>query len=601
MAGLYIPPVDPNARHSILSNASLNSRNSMLSAMSSDSHHKLDKNDLEYLEAVQIYGIQGENGRDMNGDSCVPYASLGGNPLNPLLTEAEKTTSLYLVMFYTFLMTVSYIIILPTSKAYVTNLGGNEDLVGLAIGLTPCLSGLCQLPIMYILRKVSIRTLLLYFSAWLAAMQIVYAMAGWMNSLTVLLASRALMGLGDGPQLVTLYVVRSTTPKDRSAVMLLVGVSIAAGYSAGCLLSTVITEAKRGVPMAAAGDVLALANAASIAGWFIAAMAIMEWILVFQYFKEPRKHAMGALRPVMVPSANQAGTPAGVAAIEEGARESRETSVTGRSREPSVSRSREPSYDVTCRSREPSVSGSTHASISGIDESMLSSPMLPPSSNPTQPLIENGGMEEEPEYPWGQLVLAYAMCFLIPVQISAWEVMIAVEAEDLWGWSASDTGLYLFLILTIAIPVYKIKLSLIMSDRSGVLSFVLAGILGSLLFLEQERKPESLGISCFTIGSVVFLISMQIARGFAWGLLTNLVPLGQRPILVGINAMLYMLGRGVGAVVPPYMSGIEMYVAVFTGAMSICWLTFFWAYKAEFFPKKRNMRKDLDIDDGGGH
>jgi len=161
--------------------------------------------------------------------------------------------------------------------------------------------------------------------------------------------------------------------------------------------------------------------------------------------------------------------------------------------------------------------------------------------------------------------------------------------------------LYLFFILTIAIPVYKIKLSSIMSDRSGVLSFVLSGILGSLMFLGHSMKPETLGISTFTIGSVVFLISMQIARGFAWALLTNLVPLGQRPILVGINAMLYMLGRGVGAVVPPFIKNLEEYVAVFTGAMSVSWLAFFWAYKSEFFPKKRNMRTDIDIDESGGH
>jgi len=542
MAGMYIAPVDP-ARHRSNSNVSLNSCKSVYSAASSGSHNKLDKKDIEYIQAVQTYGVQGK------GEPAIstPFADLGGTPQ---AAAENDTTSLYIVMFYTFMMTVSYIIILPTSKAYVTNLGGNEDVVGLAIGLTPCISGLCQLPIMYILRKVDIRTLLLYFTAWLAAMQVLYAMAGWMDSLTVLLMSRALMGIGDGPQLVTLFVVRSTTPKTRSAVMLMVGVSIAAGYSAGCLLSTMITEAKKGIPIAPAGTALAMANSASIAGWFIVAMAIYEWVMVFKYFVEPAKHVMRS--PSLFLSTHRAEVPA----MEDNAQESKKH------------------YTV--------------ASTSGLDVSAI-----------TQPLMEPA--EAEPAYPIGQLTLAYAMCFLIPVQISAWEVMIAVEAEDMWGWTPSDTGLYLFFILTIAIPVYKIKLSSIMSDRSGVLSFVLSGILGSLMFLGHSMKPETLGISTFTIGSVVFLISMQIARGFAWALLTNLVPLGQRPILVGINAMLYMLGRGVGAVVPPFIKNLEEYVAVFTGAMSVSWLAFFWAYKSEFFPKKRNMRTDIDIDESGGH
>ena len=67
-------------------------------------------------------------------------------------SSADKA-SLYIVMFYTFLTVVNFIIVIPTMKGYVTLLGGNDDLIGLAIGLTPFLSGVVQIPITIIMRK----------------------------------------------------------------------------------------------------------------------------------------------------------------------------------------------------------------------------------------------------------------------------------------------------------------------------------------------------------------------------------------------------------------------------------------------------------------
>ena len=337
-----------------------------------------------------------------------------------------------------------------------------------------------------------------------------------------------------GPQLVTLYVVRATSAQERSGVLLMVGVSIAAGYAIGCLCSTLITEARQEDPRAPAGTAAALGNSGSIAGWLIAGLAIVEFALVYVYFVEPPP----------IPLEPEPTVPEPLNTDAQGFAQDRTSALRS--------------------------SKASHAEVP-VDKEI---------ADHYRPLVER----QPPKYPWGQLLLVYGMCFIIPAQISGWEILVAFQAESMWGWDASDTGLYLFLILTLAIPVYRIKLNNLMSDRSGVLCFTLTGILGSFMFLGHTQKNDSLGASIFTIGSVVFLISMQIARGFSWALLANLVPQGQRPILVGINAMLYMFGRGVGAMVPPLLPSLEVYVAVFTGTNSFLWLLIAIAYYTDYLP-----------------
>ncbi len=126
----------------------------------------------------------------------MPGVSLFGRD-NVVKNGSTYSASLIVVMLYTFLYVLSFVIVLPTSRAYVEILGGNSDLMGIVVGLTPIISGICQLPIMTLLKYVPIRKVLLYSCAWLCLMQILYALAGWINSLTVLMLSRALMGLGE--------------------------------------------------------------------------------------------------------------------------------------------------------------------------------------------------------------------------------------------------------------------------------------------------------------------------------------------------------------------------------------------------------------------
>ena len=58
---------------------------------------------------------------------------------------------------------------------------------------------------------------------------------------------------------------------------------------------------------------------------------------------------------------------------------------------------------------------------------------------------------------------------------------------------------------------------------------------------------------------------MQVGRGFNWALVTKLAPPKKRQLLLGINAGVYMFGRGLGATRAPFCNDANVYGATFLG------------------------------------
>jgi hypothetical protein len=406
---------------------------------------------------------------------------------------------------------------------------------------------------------------------------------------------------------------RPPVPRPPSPVppLPLSGVSIAAGYSVGCLLSVLITECKSKKSDAApAGTIGALGNEASIPGWLLAFACAVEFCLIYFRFREPIDSDLetppaAVANPVVATSANGGSrmnaeqrsihiaapqfvsdfstvltaTPGPTQATGSKGGASKGNKASVREREDSADSSHLSVHSRSSRKRTTS-SLSYDPEMAGV----IISAQIDDEIQQEEGAVVEAEAGAASLSISGPLYIVFLMCFLIPMNISGWEVLLAVQAEEHWGWTPSDTGLYLFLILTLAIPVYAMNLGAIMSDRSGVLCFVLAGLLGTLMFLGHQHKPLSLGVAIFTIGSVVFLLSMQIARGFAWALLTSLAIPSQRPVIVGINAVLFMLGRGAGAIMAPLLT-VEAYALVFAGSTSLAWLAMCWAYFAAYLPK----------------
>eukprot|EP00964_Phaeocystis_antarctica_P163968 scaffold141191_cov93-Phaeocystis_antarctica.AAC.1 len=84
------------------------------------------------------------------------------------------------------------------------------------MGFMPLASGFVQLPLLFVLKRVPLRTVLLTFCVVLCASQVLYGLSGWLGSPVALLASRAISGLVSGPQLITTYVARAVSIQQRS-------------------------------------------------------------------------------------------------------------------------------------------------------------------------------------------------------------------------------------------------------------------------------------------------------------------------------------------------------------------------------------------------
>ena len=98
---------------------------------------------------------------------------------------AGGVVSLYSVMAYTLLTVTTFTISLPTCRQAITSLGGTPRLSGAVMGFMPLASGFAQLPLLLVLKRVPLRTVLLTFCVVLCASQVLLCCttcgAGWLS------------------------------------------------------------------------------------------------------------------------------------------------------------------------------------------------------------------------------------------------------------------------------------------------------------------------------------------------------------------------------------------------------------------------------------
>lgn len=97
---------------------------------------------------------------------------------------AGGVVSLYSVMAYTLLTVTTFTISLPTCRQAITSLGGTPRLSGAVMGFMPLASGFAQLPLLLVLKRVPLRTVLLTFCVVLCASEVCCALppvarVGW--------------------------------------------------------------------------------------------------------------------------------------------------------------------------------------------------------------------------------------------------------------------------------------------------------------------------------------------------------------------------------------------------------------------------------------
>ncbi|GMI29572.1 hypothetical protein TrCOL_g1094 [Triparma columacea] len=168
-----------------------------------------------------------------------------------------------------------------------------------------------------------------------------------------------------------------------------------------------------------------------------------------------------------------------------------------------------------------------------------------------------------PPTPWSRVCAAFVVVFCTPINVGMWDVHTAYLAEGRWMWSPEYLGLYLGLLNLAAVPFGLLPLALSISDRTGMLRFSALAVLSIAAFWDYQLTTVSEAV-LFGFGSVVMLIAAQFMKSFGWGLVSKLPPPSARPNVMAFNAMVYMFGRGLGAIISGYVYDGSNFAIVLT-------------------------------------
>jgi len=180
--------------------------------------------------------------------------------------------------------------------------------------------------------------------------------------------------------------------------------------------------------------------------------------------------------------------------------------------------------------------------------------------------------------PWFKIGILYVLGFVWPLNVGCWELHTVQRAEQYWNWSGWQVGVLEYGVLQTVVPVTMVGWPKYMIDRTGITAFMTVAVIaylfmfnyiewtpevGSGTFQESGDKGKKVDtIVLYTIGSFFLVNGNMIARGFTWALITKLAPIPSRAKVLGINAAVYMFGRGCGALLTPAVSNPNTYAAV---------------------------------------
>jgi MFS family permease len=160
------------------------------------------------------------------------------------------------------------------------------------------------------------------------------------------------------------------------------------------------------------------------------------------------------------------------------------------------------------------------------------------------------------ELPWGTICLYYAQIFLTPINVAGWEIMTVFWCTLRWGWTIEMAALTIALVNmgVVSLGVANLNLNhFFKGDRTGALVSFCIGAAAAVLFFNFSSNSVALEASLFIFGGLLLVFGMQNAKGFLFSINSKWTPNpGQRSKVMMINNILYMLGRGCGAIAAPY-------------------------------------------------
>jgi len=198
---------------------------------------------------------------------------------------------------------------------------------------------------------------------------------------------------------------------------------------------------------------------------------------------------------------------------------------------------------------------------------------------PPRPDLRVHRQESTEPVPWTRVLCAWPIVFAVPLNIGSWDVHTALLGEQKFGWSLVSTALYLGGLNLIPVPTALLPVSQYLSDRRGsVIAFV--SFLASTVFFWNYGLPTAPWATMYGIGSVLLLTSAIFAKSFSWALVSKQPPPEHRTYVMACNGGVYMMGRGVGAVVAGYLTPGNDFAFFLVGvdAATILYIVAMWRF-----------------------
>jgi len=179
--------------------------------------------------------------------------------------------------------------------------------------------------------------------------------------------------------------------------------------------------------------------------------------------------------------------------------------------------------------------------------------------SPTMPDVSQGRrahvVDNLKSLPIVALVVTWLVLLLVTLVQAMAEVYVTKLAEQYWGWSVGEAGMYMALVMAFVVPI-SIGASCVaqmIEDRKGIFIMCLLATISSWTFYDFGIEDE-FGRAFLTGGGCVLVFGCaSIARAFALALITKLVPPESKATLSTIAMATSALARGLGSLVGALM------------------------------------------------
>jgi len=191
--------------------------------------------------------------------------------------------------------------------------------------------------------------------------------------------------------------------------------------------------------------------------------------------------------------------------------------------------------------------------------------------------------------PWKKLCYCYVVGFTWPMNIGCWELHTVIRARQAWGWTAFEIGiseaavLFTVVLITEMIPWKKLfegkagpNGEKVCNDKKGMAVFLAMSLCAYLPLFgyfpasdTQDNPSRYAEIAVYAVGSILLVNGNMIGRQFTWSLVTKLAPKGHKQLALGLNAAIYMCGRGVGALLSGAVVSPNEYASVLLGITAL--------------------------------